>query len=368
MLFQYGKVVTGKYFFDRTQMQRQMREFVRMNQSFMLKAPRRFGKTSLIAHLLKKDNIEYLYIDFRKTPRVEIVNEKIIEHLYLKMGIRGALKKLQENAISFLLANRTTLSFKTGVLDASVELFSNSSLTQENKFIEYLDMLNQLAVDKGENFYIVLDEFQDIKKIASDNVDILERLRGALQHHSNLCYIMAGSNMSMMTEIFENSKSGFFNSCRKLNLEPFNIEELCKELIDAFKGKKIIFEKEDDLKDLLLRLKGHPANTILVMQNIEILSQQKELKFLTTQDLEEAYMRAFEELSDLINEYLKEIKSKEHLHDVIFRMARGENQLLDANSLRQKRGILLKMGYIGKLERGKYYIVDGFLEEDLLQS
>ena len=205
------------------------------------------------------------HFQFRKTPRVEIVNEKIAEFLYSKMGITGALTELKESAVSFLLKHKTTLALKTPIFEASVELFTDGKMEHEEKMIKYLDILSELGEEMEEAFVVVLDEFQDVKKISSSDLDILEMLRGSLQHHDGVCYIFAGSNMTMMTEIFENSKSGFFNSCRKLKLEPFDIDELLDELLEAFKTKKILFEKESDLRDVLDKLNGHPANTMMVM-------------------------------------------------------------------------------------------------------
>lgn len=243
-------------------------------------------------------------------------------------------------------------------------MFLNIRVPHEEKLMNYLDMLNELSGELDETFYVVFDEFQDIKKLGSSQFDILEMLRGTLQHHENICYVFAGSNMTIMTEIFENSKSGFFNSCRKLKLLAFNVNELHKELLKAFKTQDIVFENNNDLKEVLERLNGHPANTMMVMQNIEILSMDKDLKLIKEEDIDSAYVRAFEELSDLISEYLKEIKSKEHLHDVIYRIARKEKQVLSPGSLLQKRKLLVDMGYLTKTDRGEYEIVDGFLKEE----
>ncbi len=129
-----------------------------------------------------------------------------------------------------------------------------------------------------------------------------------------------------------------------------------------------MFEKESDLRDVLEKLNGHPANTMMVMQNIEIISMDKELPLITKEDINEAYEMALDEMGDLISEYLKEIKSKEHLHDVIYRMANNEIQELSPNSLRQKREALVKMGYITKINRGEYKIVDGFLKDVLARQ
>lgn len=94
----------------------------------------------------------------------------------------------------------------------------------------------------------------------------------------------------------------------------------------------------------------------------------KELPLITKEDIDEAYEMALDEMGDLISEYLKEIKSKEHLHDVIYRMANNEIQELSPNSLRQKREALVKMGYITKVNRGEYEIVDGFLKDVLARQ
>lgn len=368
MLFKYGKAVEGKYFYDRLIMQKEIESYIILEQPFMIKAPRRFGKTSLIKHAMSKLNKEHLYIDFRKTPRVEVVNEKVADYLYSNMGISGAINQLKENAVSFLISNKTTINIKTPLLETATELFSNQKIVQEEKLMQYLDMLNELGEESDQVFYVVLDEFQDVKKTSSPNYDILEMLRGTLQHHQNICYIFAGSNMTMMTQIFENTNSGFFNSCRKLKLFPFEIDVLHIELLQAFKSIKVVFEDDNDLKAILKRLNGHPANTMMVMQNIEIQSMQKDLQLITSKEIETAYTRAFEELSDLISEYLKEIKSKDHLHDVIYRTVRNQRQVLSPGSLLQKRNLLVKMGYMTKTERGEYEVIDGFLKEELLSE
>jgi AAA+ ATPase superfamily predicted ATPase len=47
-MFQVGKPVTGKQFFDRTNLKKDIKRYIVSKQDFMIKAPRRYGKTSLI--------------------------------------------------------------------------------------------------------------------------------------------------------------------------------------------------------------------------------------------------------------------------------------------------------------------------------
>lgn len=366
MLFSYGSVVTGNLFYDRKEMQKSVEDFVEAKQAFMLKAPRRFGKTSLIKHVLEKKEIDYFYIDFRKTPRLELFNNHLLEYIYKQAGVKGTLLQIKENVMSFLRANKTTLKINLELFEASVELFQKEGPSDCERMADILDLAEQFAKDLDVTFYIVLDEFQDIKKLhTNSNEDILEMMRGAMQQHKNICYSFLGSNMTIMTEIFENSKSGFYNFCRKLKLESFDINEIIPEIKKAFKKIEVAFDKENDLKNVLIRLKGHPANTIMVMQNLEFQVKSDSIILIKQEHINKAYHNAVGEMNDLISEYIKEIKTKEHLHDVIYRMANNEEQILEPSPKQQKYKLLEKMGYITKVATGRYEIIDGFLEEDL---
>ena len=364
MLFQYGKVVTGSHFYDRKEMQKKVLNFLKSGQSFMVKAPRRYGKTSLIKEVIRKNNIDCFSIDFRKTPRLEIFNDMLLEYVYSKMGIKGALGQMKENAIAFLRQHKTTVGIKTDIFETSVEFFSNDKTSQDIRLTRALDFLENVAKEMNTRFYVFFDEFQDVKKITSE-FDILELMRGAIQYHEHICYIFAGSNMTMMTEVFENKKSPFYNFCRKLKLDAFDITELAKEIQAALRKKEIAFASDELLRSLLERLKGHPANTMLVMGIIESKMMDNQKMMIDQAIIDESYEEALEEMGDLISEYLKEVRTKEHLHDVLFRMANGEEQVLEPSSLQQKRKYLVDMGYLLHIDRGEYQIIDGFLEEDL---
>lgn len=364
MLFNYGRVVTGAHFFDRKDMQKKVLAFLVAGQSFMLKAPRRYGKTSLIKEVIKKNSIDYFSIDFRKTPRLELLNEMLLEYAYSKIGIKGAINQMKENAISFLRQHKTSVGIKMGTFEASVELFANDKSPQDMRLTKVLDFLENIGREMNQKIYLFFDEFQDVKKLTSE-FDILELMRGTMQHHEHICYIFAGSNMTMMTEVFENKKSPFYNFCRKLKLEAFDIDELAEEINTVLKKEEILFESNELLISLLQRLKGHPANTMLVMSIIESKMLEEEKIIIDQTIIDQAFEDAIEEMSDLVSEYLKEIKTKEHLHDVLYRMANNEEQILESSSLQQKRKNLVDMGYLLRLNRGEYFIIDGFLEEDL---
>jgi len=66
--------------------------------------------------------------------------------------------------------------------------------------------------------------------------------------------------------------------------------------------------------------------------------------------------------------YIIEIKDKKHYHNVLFNIANNKKQTLSPQALHQVRKGLLDMGYLQKLDKGEYKIIDNFLNVYLLEN
>jgi len=364
-MFNYGKPVRGENFFDRSSLKAEISRFLKSDTDFMIKAPRRYGKTSLVLEMM--GDTKHVYLDFRQAPRLSLISEYIIDQGYEILGIAGFMSKVTFNVLSFIKEIKLTGKVNVGLVEfgAEVILAEKDDISDCEKIVNALHILDKIGEKLGRKITIVFDEFQDIKRLSCEDGDILEVLRGTLQHKENLHSIFLGSIESVMTDIFENKKSPFFNYCRKMNLTPFDIEELNVELIAAFKRKKIVFETDEVLMDILHRLKGHPANTMLTMQTLYFLMLDSKKNLVKSEDVAEAFERAYFEQLDLITEYVSEMKTKKYYHDVMYRLARGEENTLTPQALYQTRVGLLNMGFLVQKQRDTYLIADSFLEEYL---
>ena len=65
-MFKSGMPVYGKEFIDRKQHIIKFNTYIKNNQHIMIKAPRRYGKTSLIVHLFEQNNYNKIYIDVKR--------------------------------------------------------------------------------------------------------------------------------------------------------------------------------------------------------------------------------------------------------------------------------------------------------------
>jgi len=359
-MFQVGKPVTGKEFLDRTKMIKEFEKNIKNHQSLMIKAPRRYGKTSLAKEVFIRTKVDYLFLDYRRTPRAELIAEKIIDYVYSFAGIDGFMKKITKNVMSFFQENSKSIKIDMKIFTYTLEFLGESKSANE-KLMFAFDLAEKVAKDLELKLYLVHDEFQDVTKLNSEQEDILELLRSTLQHQEHLCHYFLGSNESMMSNIFESKKSPFFQFCRIMDLKGFNQKELHSQLIEKFKSKMIVFESNDELLTLLERLNGHPANTMIVMQALYYIALDKDLKLMKKKELDKAYETGFSESIDLVERYILDISANKHYHDVIYRMANSEEQVLKGQALNQVLKGLMSKGYIYRIERGKYQIIDGFL-------
>lgn len=171
-----------------------------------------------------------------------------------------------------------------------------------------------------------------------------------------------------MTYIFEDKKSPFFNFCRKFKLEAFDINELANQIELALQKVNIGFQNCQILTDLLSRLKGHPSNTMLVMQELYNIAKLENKVLLKEDEIKRAYEKAYLESIDFIEQCILHIRQKKHYHDVIYRLANQEKQILSYAQVYQIYTGLEHMGYLSNKERGQYDIIDGFLEDYLRMS
>lgn len=363
-MFLVGKPVLENHFFDRTKMKKQVNNFITSKQDFMIKAPRRYGKTSLIKEVLK--DTEYIYIDIRRVSNISFIPDEIIEKSFQIAGIFGIIKQVKKNVLGFLTNIKADIKINFNVVEATAQYLSKEKSTSPcEDLIFSLKTLDDIARSLGKPITIVFDEFQDIKKFQCDHNDILEVLRGTLQHLEFVHSIFLGSIETIMSDIFENKKSPFFNYCRKLKLDSFDLDELYTELIKAFAKKGIKFDDPKSFMKLLEKLKGHPANTMVVMQNIYYLSLEKTNKIIKKSDLNTAYENGYFEMIDLVKQYIIEIKDKKHYHDVLYKMVNNQKQTLSPQALHQVRSGLMNIGYLQKDKDNVYQIIDNFLYEYL---
>lgn len=262
-MFNTGSPVKGIDFIDRIKHIPLFKAYLDNNQHVMIKAPRRFGKTSLVKHVIEYQNdYDYIYIDIRRVTTLKSLSNQILDRAYAFVGIDNFIRKSKESLVGLL---KTVQGIKLGEIAEITIDHIEKDVDELELFLHTLDVVDKIAIKQNINIKFVFDEFQDIIKIADKN--ILEQLRSVAQHHTNITYVFLGSIESIMTRIFEDKKSPFFHFARIMPLGGLDVQELSNYIFKEFDKRDFKYEKEA-IKAILSFLQGHPDYSMQVFQSI----------------------------------------------------------------------------------------------------
>lgn len=361
-MFKTGSPVKGIDFIDRKKNISVFEAYLNNNQHVMIKAPRRFGKTSLVKHVIQKQNdYTYIYIDIRRTVSLKMLYTQILDTAYSLVGIDNFIHQTKSALISLY---KSLKSIKIGdIAEITLEHIQNDSDELE-LFLHSLDVVDKIALKLDVNIKFIFDEFQDIVKIADR--EILEQLRSVAQHHENITYVFLGSIESMMTQIFESKSSPFFHFARVMPLGGLDVDEVSLYIYSEFDNRKFMYDKKAIMKTLIF-LQGHPDYSMQVFQSIfyRVLIDNERIDMaLCLEVLKEVILenRAY------LDELIQKTKSKKHLFKLLSSIANNISTDIPSKTLYNAHISLEDMGLIRNIGRGKYEIVDVFLNVLLQQD
>jgi AAA+ ATPase superfamily predicted ATPase len=214
--FKYGTVVSGEDFADREAELRQLTSRLRETVRIFLVAPRRYGKTSLIRNVLitlQRQKFLTAYVDLywaTSSPEfMELYSTSVIQ------GSKSIAKRAAHFVREFLPRLRPRLSFDpAGNPELSVD-FSEESRAEVAEEVFHLP--EQIAKSQGKRFVVVLDEFQEIMRLGGE--DLERQLRAAIQHHTNVSYLFAGSKSHMLIDMVSEKTRPFYQMGTLMTLD-----------------------------------------------------------------------------------------------------------------------------------------------------
>ena len=355
-MFITGKPVTGENFIGRNKHLALFKTYIDHNQSFMIKAPRRFGKTSLVKHMLKnKKEYEFVYVDIKRASSLTALADTIIDSAYKIYSIDNFLYQTKNSMFDLFKAIQKLKI--DDIAESTIKILENKKIDDVEYYLHSLNIMNNIAKKKNINIKFALDEFQDILNIATD--EILIKSSSVMKQHENITYIFLGSMETIMTKIFEYRTSPFFPFVTIVSLLPLDIDELYEYSILQFKNKGI---KCESLRYLLDYLGGHPDYSLQVLQHLYFKAIVNNIKELTNKDGYESLIDVILNNKAYLDEVLSNAKLKKHSLNVLYSIANKEKINLNSKTLYNVNSSLEDKGLIKKIGQGKYIINNIFLD------
>ncbi len=252
--FILGHRISRPYFCDRLVEEQTLISNVKNGRNVVLISPRRMGKTSLVyVALHDSEEIENEYLTFF----FDILQTNSLSEFTFLLGkaVFEKLRKKSESALSAFLAAlksiKGTFGFDpmSGTPTFNIQLgdLKNPEFTLEEIF-EFLERSERPVI-------IVIDEFQQISKYPEKNVEAL--LRSYIQRMSNASFIFAGSERTLLQDMFVSANRPFYNSSEIMHLGPIP-EELYIDFAQGLFGER---NKALDAEPLRWAFKLFDGNT-----------------------------------------------------------------------------------------------------------
>ena len=117
-------------------------------------------------------------------------------------------------------------SLNVGLREAGAE-------EQRRALASVLDSLDALAGEKRAVLGVALDEFQELHRLGGEQAEW--HLRGTIQHHRNLSYVLAGSGQAMIRRMVEEG-GAFYGMLDTLSFGPMDPEHFARWLDERMEG------------------------------------------------------------------------------------------------------------------------------------
>jgi uncharacterized protein len=213
-MFPLGLAI-GENFCNRETEQAHLKANISTASPTLITSPRRYGKTSLVFHVIKQLNIPFshidLYAEFDELSVQNAILSRIGDILYM---LESGTKKALQFVTAFFSGLNVSFTFEG--MQVKVEIAKSRKIPAK-VIMSALEDLDQVLNKKKKKIILFFDEFQKLSQI-SQTSSIEGTLRHIAQKSQNICFIFSGSNRHLLSKMFEDSSKPFYNLCDRIIL------------------------------------------------------------------------------------------------------------------------------------------------------
>jgi len=330
-------------FIDRKEELEKLKKGVLAGENFVIIAPRRYGKTTLIRKMLddlRDMGVLTLYVDLMPyADSISALSKHLIDKALDLLGIEGKVRKL-----SYLFQVKGKAVLKEEGIELDLEVFT--SRDERKMLLEALELPERIAERKNKKLVVAFDEFGELYKT---NPNAVKLFRSVIQHHEKTSYVFSGSQETLMKQVFVDKEGVFFRFGTIMELRGLELEDTITYAV------KTLSVEADEFVELFKLLKGHPYYLVRVMDKLK-----------SGKDIASALEEIVEEERAYIELLVERILGMKHALEVLRTMAKGGNPYqvegIKDQVISRVLSNLVNFGYIRKVSRGVYEFTDPLLE------
>lgn len=258
--FQYGAELRPSQIVNRKSEIRDVTRAILEQGRVFLLGPRRFGKTAILraaSAAAERRGAVVIRLDAEAYPGVDgLVRALILESA---RKLKSDVTKTGEKILRFFARLRPVISYDpaanswTGSLSAQL----TADADQTPMFIDAVDGLARMAAESGQPTAIVIDEFQKVIELGGESTEA--QIRAAIQRHTEVAFVFAGSKTTLLNDMTLNPTRPFYRLGIRHFLGPLPREEFSQFITRGFEGGEYRVEAAA-VKDILDVAEDVPYN------------------------------------------------------------------------------------------------------------
>ena len=251
------RLAIGDAFCNREKEQERLIKNIQHANPTLIMSPRRYGKTSLVLHVLKKQDFPFAHIDFYKELNINDIEHAILNGAGRLLGsIESTPKRLLKLGAEFFSNFHGKVGL--GLKDIGLQLEINRAKKQpKDTILKVLEKLHDLAEKHKKKMVLFLDEFQIISEVTQD-YSIEAAIREAAQKSTYIAYIFSGSNRHLLEAMFFDKKKPFYNLCDIMTLERISAEKYITHIKKTAKKAWKHVPDDDAINVIFAVTRRHP--------------------------------------------------------------------------------------------------------------
>lgn len=315
--FKFGQLLSREDICDRKKEILLLNKICRSLGRSVVYGPRRFGKTSVVKNIVMADFLEKqektlaVYADLLQVDSMEDTASRLQGAFAQALSQKAKIKSFINNIHNYLKHFRIELS--TDPLSGAPAISLAGSHTKDERSLSeiFADLKNFSA---GYKTLLVLDEFQDIKRIPG----LEAKLRSEIQDLSQSAVILLGSKKHSLQEIFHDESKPFYGFGTDVEFKEISRDEWLPYMKERFAPAGLTIEKNGAFEICSL-MRDVPNSIQELCQWIALSGQTGNL---TPQRIHENLVSLIENKSSRYTEKLASFSHKEK--KVLIALARME--------------------------------------------
>ncbi len=366
--FFYGRENELKIFF----------RYIDNRQHTALIGQRQFGKTALILKAMERHESKPLkaHIDLSRKSSLQESSKILIDSfMENNFGMKRFLVYLLTDftgVVGKVLNSPGSIIKKLKLKDYEVELKElQSAISNEingiDLFAKAIEFIDTVAITNQTKSILFIDEFQRLKnmpEVKSDWEENLWAIRSAIQDTKLTTVIVAGSQPTIINEMLLGKKSPFLNSFKITKIDIIEKRAFEEHFNDVCKTYNV--SNIEPLTSFAYKVCGG-VPSYLSLFGVNLFDEVVKNDILNTDMYFNSLEKTINDLSDRFQTIEEKIDNIAHGLIVYKSIYKGNNPLEEAHILSgtSKQNIqnntinkLLERGFIKKLSRGLYKVVD----------